>query len=983
MMTESLKALLNEALINNTFSLSSVEKCLRMTLDNSFSYLYRLQRSLIGYEEFHFQTKKDITTKNYGDMYLDKRGRVCINFDYDLVDMNARDKYRNSTFFMSEFTQEEIQDHQDLFSRTILVMIDNQTLFDIKIRMDNGTTTVILPFKLSYILTHELEYIPHDVCIMVIPNIFFSRYITNKGMLALQSRDGNGIDYIKGSSIITNRPIDEGLYFAFIQREEDQFATSFQEVEVTEDGDFHIFLNGHADGIIRESTGNVIVTLVFFKDLYKHNLYDGNTIMANPYELNDLKTDLCVIQRKEMVPYAMPIPTENLLIMKQIHDNDKLYGEWVPFTGSDAKLYYPNIYQITDPSIKNGDMYRLYYFYQKNYVLQYTPRFDYYHKYLKRRLGMSIEKAMNYMYFDKVTEISSDDQSAFFGTFRKMLGYEWYDHKYDLINYVIDKSDEQEPTEYKVARLKEFIADDPECLHKYVLEQNKISDCFYLYVNDIDLSLRYRTDTTNETDKDIYFGDDDPRYLFVFQNPDPNKEFLSRIYIDGNLCMNYTHISYHLMEYFYIPVSEIQKDSYIEVEVFHSCVYGKQIYFPDKETPVEITITDKLEINPTLQDIYMRDSSTNEVYDISKFRFVKIESDGFESPINNDDNSMKVEYSSAMHIKIYANDDSVLHRFINFNIWKSPYHIQVNVERNSYPCIYLQDYQFKFDQEYIQLFQNGRLVPKYLYSAKENFGSIRIQVLFQMKKGDRLSVEISPYRNKLIYFTEKIDKYIRDAFIIDLTGEINKPFDAKYYDVFSNGRKLSENNIHLISPTKIALTNLTSSHYLEIYEKDRDWEYFGLDYNSHRFYFTADELIEEDFVSSSEKQEIIDDIIESTKDPSASIKENTDEEEGIDIPLEPDRIRGIKIFYYEELLPKRLANPDIVQFNKQYIQEEYEDITNTYLISRKSSTEISEKSSTLKKYDVLLLNPDITMKGNKSDGTTVYLTGDYDSLMDE
>ena len=981
-MTASLEALLHEALINNTFSLSSVEKCLRYSLDNSFSYLYRLQRSLIGYEEFHFNTKKDTSEKNFGDMYLDKYGRVCINFDYDLVDMNARDKFRNSKFFMKEFTQKDIQDNQNLFSRSLLLMIDNQILFDFKIRMDNGTTTIILPFKSKYLLTNEGDYVNHDVCIMVIPNVFFTQYITNKGMLAIQSPDQSSTHYIKKSSISLKRPESPGLYFAFIQKEEDLFASSFQEVEILENGDFHILCNDYADSIISGSSGNLIITLVFFKDLYKHVMYDGNPITVKPVGLNDIESNLFVIQRDEMVPFAMPIPTENLLIMKQIRGNSELTGEWVPFVESEATLYYPNIYQIKDASMKNGDIYQVYYFYQKNYVLQYTPRFNFYYKYLSRRLDMNFEQALNCMYFGEVKDISSEDKDAFFGTFKKLLGYEWYDHKYDLIDYVNDNSDTQEPTEYKVNRLKEFIADDPECLHHYVLEQNKISDCFYLYVKDIDLSLRYRTDTTHETDRKIYFGDNDPRYLFVFQNPDPSKEFQCRIYIDGELSMNHTHISYKLMEYFYIPVDRIHEDSYIEVEVFHSCVFGQEIYFPDEETPAVITMNGSLEINPTLQDICLIDSENGKEYDISKFRIYKMEENGFESIVFNDDKSMKVDFSSARSIKIFADDESVLHRHINFNIWKSPYHIQVDMTRNGYPCIFLDGYKFKFDQEYIQIFYNGRLIPKRLCSFKDSFGSSRVQILFEMKKGERISIDISPYRNRLVYFIEQIENFSSDPFLIDLTGKINKPFDPKYYDVFSNGRKLSENNIHLITPTKIALTNMTSSYYLEIYEKDRDWEYFGLDYNSHRFYFSPDDLIDEGYVSSMEGKEIIDDIIETTKDPSAVIKGSTDDEESIDISIEPDRMRRIKVFYYEELLPKELVNPDIVQFNKQYLQEEYPEIVETYLHDSNGTGDYSNTNN-LKDCDVLMLNPDVTMKGDENGDTMVFLVGDYDSIMKE
>ena len=52
MVLKPTKEFLTEALTNNTFDNKSTDIGLRATLDNSFSYLYRLQKNLIPYEEF-------------------------------------------------------------------------------------------------------------------------------------------------------------------------------------------------------------------------------------------------------------------------------------------------------------------------------------------------------------------------------------------------------------------------------------------------------------------------------------------------------------------------------------------------------------------------------------------------------------------------------------------------------------------------------------------------------------------------------------------------------------------------------------------------------------------------------------------------------------------------------------------------------------------------------------------------------------------
>ena len=55
MVLKPTKEFLTEALTNNTFDVDSTDKGLRASLDNSFSYLYRLQKNLIQYEEFLYQ----------------------------------------------------------------------------------------------------------------------------------------------------------------------------------------------------------------------------------------------------------------------------------------------------------------------------------------------------------------------------------------------------------------------------------------------------------------------------------------------------------------------------------------------------------------------------------------------------------------------------------------------------------------------------------------------------------------------------------------------------------------------------------------------------------------------------------------------------------------------------------------------------------------------------------------------------------------
>lgn len=94
-MTESLKALMAETEINNSFDISAVSDTLKMTLENSFPYLYRLQRNVIRYKHFYFPKSRSSTTTEvpFGDMYLDEKMRVCINLDADLIKHTSRGSF--------------------------------------------------------------------------------------------------------------------------------------------------------------------------------------------------------------------------------------------------------------------------------------------------------------------------------------------------------------------------------------------------------------------------------------------------------------------------------------------------------------------------------------------------------------------------------------------------------------------------------------------------------------------------------------------------------------------------------------------------------------------------------------------------------------------------------------------------------------------------------------------------------------------------
>ena len=193
--------------------------------------------------------------------------------------------------------------------------------------------------------------------------------------------------------------------------------------------------------------------------------------------------------------------------------------------------------------------------------------------------------------------------------------------------------------------------------------------------------------------------------------------------------------------------------------------------------------------------------------------------------------------------------------------------------------------------------------------------------------GDLLYIDITPYRYTQIYHKKTL---LRKGALIDLKGVINKPFDVRYYDIYLNGRKLSYNNIFTITPWKIAIVNMKSNYNLDIYERERDWEYFGLDYSETTYYFSFDELVNSQIVSDEEFKKLIIDRINELKDPRLVIHPNTFDEEPLDYSDDLLIYPIFFIFYYDELVPKTYVNPDELQFNVNFIRENFEEIDHYY-----------------------------------------------------
>ena len=201
--------------------------------------------------------------------------------------------------------------------------------------------------------------------------------------------------------------------------------------------------------------------------------------------------------------------------------------------------------------------------------------------------------------------------------------------------------------------------------------------------------------------------------------------------------------------------------------------------------------------------------------------------------------------------------------------------------------------------------------------------------------------------------------------MVDLKDYITKPYDARYYECYLNGRRMSVNNIMAIEPWAITFVNLHSLYSLVIFEKERDWEYFGTDYRENLYGFTPSDLLNQPFMTEKDKIDFIKEFIENIKDPDLIIRPNTNDEDRL--PNEDlSKYLEMYYFYFNELIPKRFINPDRVQFSTEAMLHNYDAVYHTYTV-----LPYAESGLTRKMYypEVLILDPDKMVQAIDGDST--------------
>ena len=932
------------AYTNNTFSLIETEKNLKRACFNSFNYLERLQKSYVGVHRFNLTET---------DLYRDYNDKICLTIDKDFIDFPLRKEYRASDYYNKFVGFQTLCENPSIFAYIPIVIIDGKTILSYLIKSSlDGTTTIQLPNitvnKKTYMST------PHNIEVVFIKDIQMHSFSSNINVLELNNW--------KLPASITGMSLKESqIVFILLKEPGKTYASNIYIGSVAKYGYLRIDKTNPSLYEFISNNPSFEIVVIAPEHIYET---PGMKQIHSRIDTGDKSASL-VLSPEDGKTYNMTIPPENLLILKI----NKETGESVYENKRTVYLHYPNIYEIESNDVDETQFeYKVYYFYRDvNDYLKYPNKMMFIHNFIANKLGLPFEDAVNKLIYETYEDESLQKY------FLSIFNYEDPTFTYDIGDFFETTSPYD--FDYKTNKMREFISQDSWILRDYAKSVSTPMSTFYLFVKDIDLDERIRMNTESEALNPadyIYFSE--PHYVFAFRNETSSLLNL-RFFIDGDFYPNLTQINSKFMDYIYVPTSIITENSYIEIERHYDYVYHKDISFTDTTVPVEVDFSQNPFVLPTLNDLYITDSTGNKVdrgkfkiytmvdfgdFDISDYINNTIVSNGVDILLYEDilvdengdtyicindryvdgsesigsitlsddeipiasQNRIPVKYVILNKIKVLCTDNSMVGQKYRLNVNKTSHLFTTTVESNQTPHLEVFGYHNAHGtkKNFIRIFINGKYIPlDYNYVSKNSREYIVPRC--RVKTGDVVSLDVTPFSYDMICELDDIPS----DFMVDLKGSIPAPFDSKYYSIYLNGRKMSDNNIEAITPTKIKLFNVHSSHNLYIFKRDRDYEFYGFEVYKKT---PIDEFLALEYIPNEFKEELINQIIyyrHGDVNPG-----DNDEPDWNSKYLFDDESTDEYNFYFDIIIPQYVASPNSLIISSEELKTKYPSVYEKY-----------------------------------------------------
>lgn len=683
-----------------------------------------------------------------------------------------RNKFYHSSYINKPLKQSDINGNIDFFDKSFLCFINGFLIDTIEIQPEEDKTTIIFDLMdksnktgIPLSFFKDMRENNRDITIFFIPNTRHGIFNTNK--YALEEAKNT----VALQRIFENTDIDSSKILVFINSDLNKFSSVLLETKIETEGTLTIFSN------MFKTQGYSAVKLNVFA-------FEGLREIIN---LND--SNRFFMAKRE----NMPIPTSSFIIFENI-DGIKRFAH-----NLSIKLYYPNIYEIEGDFEGNLEILE---FYNETpeITLKYKNDLEVYYNYNK----------------DVINKFSS-------GTIPSIIkNYKPMEFKFDIEdfnNYEFFRDDFR----YRVDTLKKWIENDNELANTYLQSQYKKSKNNFIHVIDLNLPDRLRRNNSDSiADMSEFVEFEKDTYIFAIKNFDIKSVMQLRFFIDGRLVNPLYSKRKDDIIYCYLPAEFILNDSIIEIERFDDYLFSAEFTPTDEINSFEFEL--KTSITPVCaNDIFITYEDTTYIDNT--------DNENFEIIIKPKDEETSLSYDSFLfvsNVRLRIINSELLDKKIK--IWvkkKSYYESQVTKEQEIFSPMVV-DFPIANDNRCFRIFKNGFLLPadNYNIDFSEKMDEINI-INFNILReiGEEYTFDSTTHKYHQIYFSKTID----EKGYVDLTGFINKPIDARWYDIYVNGRKIRNDQMEIISPTKFFLKNVDNRINLDIYEKDRDMEYFNIE----------------------------------------------------------------------------------------------------------------------------------------------------------
>lgn len=727
----------------------------------SYQNQYRNQQALTGFRRYTTRLSKGKKRTINREQNSYRQYKWSLHIDFDFIHPSKRIAYKRSGLVGKEVTMYDVANNFDLFKYNYIVFIEGRMVdfVTIKPNIHTGYSELFIMVdreEINGINKDEFEQILSDDPVVTILFVPNASYGLYK----------TGIELLK-----------ENKKYLSLNKKYD-----FDEVLLSEEN-YLAFINE------KSLFTKTQLAMVGKEELEKIKKEDS--VHLNVFGLRHLH-DIVPVRGSDRFfridGTRMPVPKENLLVFEVLGDRRELAYD------VEIKQYYPSTYELLGEY--RNRKFEIYVFYFSDELLDTTPfinELEVYEKYMGTNPldyaegGIIHPFAKEYMPEDYMVDYSIED---------------------------FQSTPIKDSTLYKILRFNDWSIENPGLLKLFLKHQldnsNPFTEGYYIPMKYVDLSKKIRFNNHQEIKASYQHMEfDEAHYLFVLREPE-ELSTSSRFYIDGEFYVSDKRWTTGVYSYHYIPKRLIKKDSIIEVEHLKSSYEKKEVVYRRLRDTKVLRFESK---DVRKNDIFLVDRNTSqfipkEDYTISLYKHDKV----MELP---EDSFEFINGEFRLNIKNEALVDVPLEVYY----MRSAFMVSKKIEDTSVDSGFSYIAKYNNDPRQIRIFRNGRLLSQDLYSIElpEKYGGVTTVNPGIMKyKGDKYIVDITPNHYRVVYKQENIPIHG----VLDLRKKIEKPIDLKWYDLYVNGRKLSMDNVEIISPMIIAIRNVRSLRNFVILERN-------------------------------------------------------------------------------------------------------------------------------------------------------------------